>query len=59
MPIEYYYQEEGRWINNENEIEARYIVELLKTLPKNKEVGIITFNSKQRDLLLDLDWWRK
>lgn len=54
LPIEFHYQDKGRWINNENEVEARYIANLLRTLPKSKEVGIITFNVKQRDLLIDL-----
>lgn len=52
QPIEYH-QVAGRWINNENEIEVRYITNLLKSLSVDKEVGIITFNSKQRDLLID------
>ncbi|CAH1756449.1 3920_t:CDS:10 [Entrophospora sp. SA101] len=51
--IEYHYQTKGCWINTENQVEARYIIELLKTLPPNKEIGIITFNVKQRDLLID------
>ncbi|CAI2193259.1 7924_t:CDS:2, partial [Funneliformis geosporum] len=54
LPIEYHHQDKGYWINNENEVEARYIANLLRTLPKDKEVGIITFNVKQRDLLIDL-----
>ncbi|KLL04582.1 MAG: hypothetical protein MRERV_17c018 [Mycoplasmataceae bacterium RV_VA103A] len=49
LPIEYHYQNDGRWINTENEKEARYIVDLLKTLPSDKEIGIITFNAKQQD----------
>ncbi|CAI2172892.1 12069_t:CDS:2, partial [Funneliformis geosporum] len=54
LPIEYHHQDKGCWINNENEVEARYIANLLRTLPKDKEVGIITFNVKQKDLLIDL-----
>lgn len=54
LPIEYHYQERGKWKNSENEVEAQYIANLLKTLPENKKVGIITFNSKQRDFLIDL-----
>ncbi|MCE8162956.1 MAG: DUF4011 domain-containing protein [Candidatus Moeniiplasma glomeromycotorum] len=53
FPIEYHYQTKGRWINAENQVEARYIIELLKELPSDKEIGIITFNVKQRDLLVD------
>jgi superfamily I DNA and/or RNA helicase len=54
-PIEYHYQSEGRWIDTENQVEARYIAELLKKSQLiGKRVGIITFNSKQRDLLIDL-----
>lgn len=54
LPIEYHYQSKGKWINNKNQIEANYIFELLKTLPKNKEIGIITFNNTQRDFLIEL-----
>ncbi|RHZ35995.1 AAA domain-containing protein [endosymbiont GvMRE of Glomus versiforme] len=54
LPIEYHYQEKGLWINTENQTEARYIVDLLRTLSSDKEVGIITFNAKQRDLITDM-----
>ena len=37
LPIEYHYQSKGQWINNKNQIEANYIFELLKTLPKKKK----------------------
>ncbi|CAI2162089.1 11690_t:CDS:10 [Funneliformis geosporum] len=36
------------------EIITKAILKLLKTLPTDKEVGIITFNTKQRDLIEDM-----
>ena len=48
---------DGRWINQCNEVEAIAVVELLKNLFKSdpsKSVGIITFNAKQQDKILDI-----
>src|SRR3954471_5152160 len=53
LPIEYHHQPKGRWINTENETEARYVVSLLKELPFNKEIGIITFNAKQQEKITE------
>lgn len=47
----------GKWINQCNEAEAIEVVNLLKeTVIKepNKSVGIITFNAKQQDKILDI-----
>jgi len=52
-----WHQVDGRWINQCNEIEAKAVVELLKTkLIQNpsKSVGIITFNAKQQDKIQDI-----
>lgn len=46
----------GRWIDRKNEVEADEIIILLRHLFKTKQdktIGIITFNSTQKDLILD------
>ncbi|QVK18086.1 HRDC domain-containing protein [Mycoplasmatota bacterium] len=46
----------GHWVNRSNEVEADEIITLLKKIfseGKNETVGIITFNSTQKDLILD------
>ena len=57
-PIEVHKMENAMWRNRSNMEEARYIVDLLKTFfserTENETVGIITFNSSQRDLIDDL-----
>lgn len=57
-PIEVHKMENAMWRNRSNMEEARYIIELLKTFfaerKENETVGIITFNSSQRDLIDDL-----
>ena len=57
-PIEVHKMENAMWRNRSNMEEARYIVNLLKTFfaerKENETVGIITFNSSQRDLIDDL-----
>lgn len=57
-PIEVYKLDDGLWVNRSNMSEARKIIELLKEFfekrQSNETVGIITFNSNQRDLIEDL-----
>ena len=57
-PIEVLKVKNGKWVDQRNILEAERTVELLKQIlkeRKNKEtIGIITFNSKQRDLIMDL-----
>ena len=57
-PIEVHKLEDGMWQNRSNLAEAKHIVELLKnifaTRTNNQTIGIITFNSNQRDLIDDL-----
>ena len=57
-PIEVHKLEDGLWANRENLAEARYVVGLLKeffkTRKHNETIGVITFNSSQRDLIDDL-----
>ena len=57
-PIEVHKLENGMWQNRSNIVEARYVVNLLKKFFKerknNETIGIITFNSNQRDLIDDL-----
>ncbi|WP_234410390.1 AAA domain-containing protein [Caldalkalibacillus mannanilyticus] len=48
---------DGLWAHQQNEIEAHEVVELLKqqlVINPNQTVGIITFNAKQQDKILDL-----
>lgn len=56
-PIEMF-RVDGLWEDKSNRAEARKIVELLKeffsTRKNNETIGIITFNSSQRDLISDL-----
>ncbi len=52
-----YIKVEGVWEKNTNRVEADKIIELikeqLKTAPE-KSIGIVTFNAKQQELILDL-----
>jgi len=57
-PIEVIYVEDALWVNRSNFQEARKVVSILKeffnTRKNNETIGIITFNSSQRDLIDDL-----
>ncbi|HAK68852.1 MAG TPA: HRDC domain protein [Treponema sp.] len=57
-PIEMHKMEKAVWENRQNKAEAEYIVSLLKNIfatRQNREtIGIITFNTNQRDLIDDL-----
>ena len=57
-PIEVHKMENAIWANRSNMEEAKYIVNMLKRFfderTENETVGIITFNSNQRDLIDDL-----
>jgi superfamily I DNA and/or RNA helicase len=57
-PIEYIYVEDGQFIQRQNKAEAQAVIKLLKKVLKEKKpeesVGIITFNSNQRDLITNL-----
>lgn len=57
-PIEVHKMKNAIWANRTNMEEAKYIVEMLKHFfaerTENETVGIITFNSNQRDLIDDL-----
>lgn len=54
-PIEYIYVEDGKFIDRKNEKEAREVIELIKLIfrrrKNNESIGVITFNSTQRDLI--------
>lgn len=57
-PIEVHKMENAMWRNRTNIEEAKYIVNMLKLFfderKEDETVGIITFNSSQRDLIDDL-----
>lgn len=57
-PIEVHKMENAMWRNRTNVEEAKYIVNMLKLFfderKEEETVGIITFNSSQRDLIDDL-----
>ena len=57
-PISYVYVKEGSFEHKRNLEEGKAVIELLKKVLKDKDpsdsVGIITFNSVQRDLILNL-----
>jgi predicted AAA+ superfamily ATPase len=52
-----FHKVDGIWENNRNEIEAEYVADLvfklLKQNPK-KDIGVVAFNARQQDLLMDL-----
>lgn len=57
-PIQVHKMENAMWSNRSNMVEAKYIVEMLKQFfderTEGETIGIITFNSNQRDLIDDL-----
>lgn len=57
-PIEFHMMSDAMWINRSNLPEAKYIVAMLRDILRdrksNETIGIITFNSSQRDLIEDL-----
>ena len=57
-PIEVHRMENATWVNRSNLEEAKYVVSLLKDFFENRTgketIGVITFNSSQRDLIYDL-----
>ncbi len=57
-PIEYVYVKDGVFEKRRNEAEAKSVITLLKKILKdrknNETIGVITFNSAQRDEILDL-----
>ncbi len=57
-PIEVHKIENAMWVNRSNMEEAKYIIEMLKKFfderKEEETIGIITFNSNQRDLIEDL-----
>ncbi|HHT55931.1 MAG TPA: hypothetical protein GX012_05150, partial [Acholeplasma sp.] len=54
-PIEYHYIEDGIFHKRQNEQEAKAVVDLIKKIfrqrKNNETIGVITFNSTQRDLI--------
>ncbi|MFP4478638.1 MAG: AAA domain-containing protein [Candidatus Izemoplasmatales bacterium] len=56
-PISYIYVKEGTFQNRRNIDEAEAVIKLLKKVLREKEtdesIGIITFNSSQRDLIMN------
>ena len=56
-PIEFIKIDNGRWVNRCNKAEAIKVVEtvknFLKNRKKNETLGVITFNTNQRDAILD------
>ena len=57
-PIQRIMVEDGFWFDKQNEVEAKEVVQLVKhilnTRTNNQSIGIITFNSSQKDLIYDL-----
>ena len=54
-PIIYHYLPDGIW-NQTNEVEARFVIKLLKEIYQNgdRSVGVIAINQRQQNLILDL-----
>jgi hypothetical protein len=56
-PAIQYIKTDGHWKDNVNQEEARKVVELIRQLSverPGKEIGVITFNAFQQELILDL-----
>lgn len=57
-PIEYVYVKEGQFINRKNIPEAEQVLKLIKKVFREREnnetIGVITFNSTQRDAIENL-----
>ena len=57
-PIEFHLMKDAIWSDRSNIVEAKYIVALLKDIFRDRKheetIGIITFNSNQKDLIMDL-----
>lgn len=57
-PIEYHQMSNAIWSNRSNIVEAKFIVAMLKDIfnsrQNNETIGIITFNTSQRDLIMDI-----
>lgn len=57
-PIQVHKMENAIWSDRSNMVEAKYIVEMLKQFfderTEDETIGIITFNTNQRDLIDDL-----
>lgn len=57
-PIEFHLMKNAIWSERSNIVEAKYIVALLKDIFRDRKheetVGVITFNSNQRDMIMDL-----
>ncbi|NMM48834.1 AAA domain-containing protein [Marinigracilibium pacificum] len=52
-----YIKVEGEWKDQRNEIEAEKVIDLMLAAPDDypgKSVGVVTFNAKQQDLIVDL-----
>ncbi|MCB0495082.1 MAG: DUF4011 domain-containing protein [Cyclobacteriaceae bacterium] len=57
IPAIEYIKMEGVWENNSNLEEARKVVELIRHYSQEqpeKNIGVVTFNARQQDLVLDL-----
>ena len=56
-PPIHYVKVDGIWKNNMNDIEGRKVVELVRGFLRDypeKEIGVVTFNAKQQEHILDL-----
>ncbi len=56
MPAIDYIKEDGRWSNQTNEMEAEKVMEIIKHLLNenpDKNIGVVTFNARQQDLIMD------
>ena len=55
-PIVFHYLPEGMWVDQTNDVEANYLINLLKNTYKTgvKSVGVISINKRQRTLIRDL-----
>lgn len=50
----YYIKTNGTWLANSNEEEARKVVEIVAELPPEKSIGVVTFNARQAEKIMNL-----
>lgn len=54
IPSISYIKTDGIWENNQNETEARKVLEIVKNIDTTLSVGVVTFNYKQAELIDNL-----
>lgn len=53
-PSIHYVKASGIWENNQNVIEAELVIEIIRKIDQNNTIGVVTFNYKQAELIVNL-----